>query len=107
MHAKVSGAQLIMIVSMVFVGVGLFTPLPYTIFSTIGVIGLVIGWLLDLKVDKNSPEQENMDVDIHVTDNHPVTFDERLRKLEQLKVDQLITEEEYQKKRQQIMDESW
>lgn len=107
MHAKVTGAQLLMIVSIVFVGVGLFTPLPFSIFSTIGIIGVIIGWLMDIKVDRDEAGKENIDFDINVTDIHAVTFDERLRKLEQLRTDQLITEEEYQLKRKQIMEENW
>ena len=34
-------------------------------------------------------------------------FEERLRKLEGLRHDQLITEDEYQKKRKEIMDSKW
>ncbi len=107
MHAKVTGPQLIIIISMVFVGLGLFTPLPYTIFSTLGVVGVLIGWLLDIKIGKEDRDSDNIDVDINVTDTHPVTFDERLRKLEQLKAENLISEEEYGTKRQQIMEDNW
>ncbi len=39
--------------------------------------------------------------------NKSADFETRLRKLEQLKQDGLITEEEYQNKRAQIMNEKW
>ena len=48
--------------------------------------------------------------EITFTDGEPdqtISFDERLRKLERLHLDQLITEDEYQKKRKEIMDTKW
>ncbi len=36
-----------------------------------------------------------------------VSFDEKLRKLEKLKRDELITESEFNKKRKEIMNEKW
>lgn len=38
---------------------------------------------------------------------NPVDFDTKLRKLESLKKDGLITEEEYKRKHKEIMDEKW
>jgi hypothetical protein len=37
----------------------------------------------------------------------PLPFDQRLRKIDQLHKDGLITEEEYARKRQEIMDSTW
>lgn len=48
--------------------------------------------------------------EITFSDGEPdqsTSFEERLRKLEGLHLDQLITEDEYQKKRKEIMDTKW
>lgn len=110
MNARVSGPQLLIIVSLVFVGLGLFTPLPYFVFSTFGVMGILLGWLLDIKIGKKiskGDKDDYIDLDINVTDTHPINFDERLRKLENMKAESLISEEEYIKKRQEIMEDRW
>ena len=106
MNARITGAKIIIIFSVVLVALGLFTPLPYYIFSTIGLFGVLTGWLMDIREEKKQYE-ENPDVSINVTDIHQVDFDERLRKLEQLRKDEMITEEEYINKRQEIMKDEW
>ena len=107
MSSRVTRGQLIIIVSLVFISLGLFTALPYYILSTFGVFGFLAGWLMDIKVKRKEEEENNSDVNINVTDTHPVNFDKRLRKLEQLKSDNIITEEEYSNKRQEIMADRW
>jgi len=107
MSARVTGSQLIIIVSLVFIGLGLFTPLPYFVFSTVGVFGVLVGWLMDIKLGRRESDEDNSDVNINVTETHPINFDERLRKLELLKKENMISEEEYNTKRQQIMEDKW
>jgi hypothetical protein len=46
-----------------------------------------------------NPEWERTDQEL--------PFDEKLRRLDQLRKDQLITEEEYQAKRREMMNQSW
>lgn len=106
MKARISFPQMIIIFSVVLVALGLFTPLPYYIFSTIGLFGVLAGWLLDIREERKGLD-ENPDVSINVTDVHNVDFDERLRKLEKLKEEGIITEDEYKEKRQEIMSDTW
>jgi hypothetical protein len=104
-------ATLGMVVGIVFIGIGLFVVIPtfgvfgifwtlvavaITVFSAINVFsqrGLAHS---EIEVDKGtgSPEDE-------------LPFDERLRRLERLRDERLISEEEYQQKRQAIMREQW
>lgn len=41
------------------------------------------------------------------SENNLVSFDEKLRKLEQLKKDHLISETEFNQKREEILKEKW
>lgn len=41
------------------------------------------------------------------SENNPISFDEKLRKLEQLKKDHLISETEFYQKREEILKEKW
>ncbi len=107
MKARITGPQIIIVVSLVLIALGLFTVLPYYIFSTIGVFGVLAGWLMDIKEERQKTDEENGEVNINVTDLHQVDFDERLRKLEKLKKDELISEEEYLRKRQEIIEDKW
>jgi len=54
---------------------------------------MTAGEVVEIVSEKSEPETEN--------------FESRLRKLESLKKDGLITEEEYQQKRGEIMKEKW
>jgi hypothetical protein len=56
-------------------------------------IPMTAGEVVEIVSEKSEPETEN--------------FESRLRKLESLKKDGLITEEEYQQKRGEIMKEKW
>ncbi len=107
MAAKVNGSQLVIIFSLVLVGLGLLTPLPYQVFSTVGVFGVLFGWLMDIRSGDKKTDEDNSDISINVTDTHPVNFDERLRKLSQLKEEGLVSDEEYETKRREIMEEKW
>jgi hypothetical protein len=46
-------------------------------------------------------------VEIEPDEEAAIDFAERLRKLEALRKDNLVSEEEFQAKRKQIMDEKW
>lgn len=107
MKARITGPQITIIVSLVLVALGLFTPLPYYIFSTVGLFGVLAGWLMDIREERQKFDEENGEVNINVTDLHQVDFDERLRKLEKLKSDELISEDEYHNKRKEIMEDTW
>ncbi|MFN3921716.1 MAG: SHOCT domain-containing protein [Caldimicrobium sp.] len=85
------------------------------IFIVGGIIYSIINLLTYSKKDKKkihstateviefeSVEQDEKDLERRLFD-----FETRLRKLESLKKDGLITEEEYQRKRKEIMDEKW
>jgi flagellar biosynthesis component FlhA len=100
-------SKMIMLISFLFIFIGLFTPLPFYIFSTAGVVGSTIGWLMYLKVSKSDNDEEYIDVEFKEASLKPISFDEKLRKIEELRMEHLITEEEYNIKRKQILKEKW
>ena len=106
-------SQLMILISLLCMMEGLFTPLPAGVFGTAGVIGTVLGWIFETRRVKKIQQQEDdyIDVDFTVsgdkTQKRPMDFDERLRKLEDLLNDGLITDEEYEKKRKEIMKTRW
>jgi uncharacterized SAM-binding protein YcdF (DUF218 family) len=106
-----------MIVGIVFVLIGLFVAIPsagmFGVFWTLIAVGItgfqaynffvgkgVASWEID--IDNGANEEKN---------NQPISvvgdFETRLRKLNRLKEDGLITEEEFQKKREEILREKW
>ena len=106
-----------MIVGIVFVLIGLFIVIPsagmFGVFWTLIAVGItgfqaynffgdkgVASWEIDIDTGANA-EMNNRSVS--VSDD----FETRLRKLNRLKEDGLITEEEFQKKREEILREKW
>ena len=106
-----------MIVCIIFVLIGLIAVIPnfgiFGIFWTtiaIGVTGYqaynffgekgISSWEID--IDNGYNEEKNITTTTANSD-----FESRLRKLNRLKEDGLITEEEFLKKREEIMREKW
>jgi len=106
-----------MIVGIIFVFIGLFVAIPgfgvFGVFWTLIAAGItayqaynffgdkgVASWEIDM--DNGYNEEKNVQ-------STPVSgdFETRLRKLNKLKEDGLITEEEFLKKREEIMHEKW
>ena len=99
--------RMMIMLSLIFLLLGLFTPLPFYIFSSAGAFGLTVNWLL-LMGNRHKTEDDNIvDVRYKEVESEALSFDERIRKLEELRIDSLITEDEYEKKRKQIMKEKW
>jgi len=105
-----------MIVGIVFVLIGLFIVIPvgglFGIFWTLAAVAItgfqaynffgdkgVASWEID--IDDGANKYNNQSA--NVRDD----FEIRLRKLNRLKEDGLITEEEFQKKREEILREKW
>lgn len=108
MMSKADFFRMMIVLSFIFLFLGLFTPLPAIIYSTAGVVGLSVNWLLLMGRSKKSGlDDDVIDVRYKDVEAEQLSFDERIRKLEELRIDSLITEEEYEKKRKQIMKEKW
>jgi len=106
-----------MIVGIVFVFIGLFVAIPiagmFGVFWTLIAVGItgfqaynffgdkgVASWEIDIDTGANA-ETNNQSTSVSGD------FETRLRKLNSLKEDGLITEEEFQKKREEILREKW
>jgi len=106
-----------MIVGIVFVFIGLFVVIPnagmFGVFWTLIAVGItgfqaynffgdkgVASWEIDIDTGANA-ETNNQSTSVSGD------FETRLRKLNRLKEDGLITEEEFQKKREEILREKW
>ena len=107
MMSKADFYRMMIVLSFIFIALGLITPLPFFIFSSAGAIGMTINWLLLMGHNKKSQDEEVIDVSYNEVVKEKLSFDDRIRKLEELRIDALITEEEYEKKRKQIMKEKW
>ena len=102
----------IMTVSIICLSLGVFTRLPWFIFGIAGFVGTIIGWVLYMRV--RNDDLSDVVIDAKFTEEkkskkttEPMSFDERLRKIELLKQEGLITESEYQYKRAEIMRDKW
>ena len=74
-------------------------------------ISVIVIYSRILSNAKNAKDRSLFEVRLEEPDGtamrQPGDFDIRLRKLEQLKTDGLVSEAEYQQKRSQIMEENW
>lgn len=106
-----------MIVGIVFVFIGLFVAIPsagmFGVFWTLIAVGITGFQAYNFFCDKGVASWE-IDIDTSTnaeTNNQPISvvgdFETRLRKLNSLKEDGLITEEEFHKKREEILREKW
>lgn len=107
MMSKADFYRMMIVLSFIFFFIGFFTPLPFYIFSTAGAVGMTVSWLLLVGRGKKQDQEDVIDVRYKDVEAEQLSFDERIRKLEELRIDALITEEEYEKKRKQIMKEKW
>jgi membrane-bound ClpP family serine protease len=104
-----------MIIGIVFVFIGLFTVIP--IFGAFGIIWTVIACCIACVQGYNFFSNKGIatweiDVDANdkaTTNNQPTTqqidFETKLRKLTSLRDDGIISEEEYQMKKEEILNE--
>lgn len=89
---------------------GLLTPLTM-VMVPFGVLWTAVSAFNTYRAYKNGFTKEGMayyeitSSDTNTTDG--IDFDDRLRKLELIKSEGLITQEEYKKKRREIMSEKW
>lgn len=103
-----------MVVGVVFVGIGLFVIIPR--FGSFGIVWTMVAVAIALFHGVNAFSDRGIatteiDVDglpgIAQQAKQGLSFDERLRKLEELRRDGLITESEYDEKRREVMDSEW
>ncbi len=87
---------LFLCVSVLMILAGLFTPLSFVILALSGVILLSFSIVL-LYLSRNNRNLINKQIG----------FEDRIRQLESLRADDLISNDEYETKRAQIMNENW
>jgi hypothetical protein len=112
---------MIVVVFMLFFGIFFMSLISSEPDSHIG-IGFLSIWMLVLLLiggsflynyinyDKNpshSVAEEIQLDDSSLSESSGISFDEKLRKLDQLKKENLITPVEYENKRKEILDEKW
>jgi membrane-bound ClpP family serine protease len=85
---------ILLIIGFTKIFLGLLTPLSGIIFSSCGLIFFVIALILTIKSSKVSPGGNQ-------------SVEERLKQLEDIKSNGLITIKEYEMKRSQILEEKW
>ncbi len=104
-----------MIVGTVFVGIGIVVVIP--IFGPFGILWTLVAAAIGIFSAVNVFSERGIatteiDIDIEGDDilgrqSEQLPFDERLRKLEQLRTEKLITELEFQQKRAELMAMKW
>jgi hypothetical protein len=106
-----SQSALGMVMGIVFVGIGLFAVIP--IFGAFGMVWTLMAAAITVYFAINAFSPRGLahtEIDIE-HDAKPqegeLQFDERLRRLERLREERLISEEEYQRKREEIMRQQW
>jgi len=106
-----------MIIGIIFVFIGLFVVIPtfgaFGVFWTLIAVGITVYQAYNFFGDKGVASWE-IDIDDGLRErrnNYSSStgddFETRLRKLNKLKEDGLITEEEFRKKREEILREKW
>ena len=84
----------------------LIAQIAFFILWIAGCIAIIVSYIRILR-GRHSPEQNAL-LDVHVEDSGTTgDFETRLRQLEHLRRDDLISEAEYQDKRTQILQERW
>jgi hypothetical protein len=106
-----SQAALGMVVGIVFVGIGLFVVIPtfgaFGIFWTLVTAAMTVYFAINVFSPRGLAHTEiEIEHDAEPREGN-LQFDERLRRLEQLREEQLISAEEYERKREEIMRQSW
>jgi hypothetical protein len=104
-------ATLGMVMGSVFVGIGLFVVIP--IFGPFGIVWTLMAVALTAYFAINvfsSRGFAHTEIEIEngaESQDGEMQFDERLRRLERLREEQLISADEYQRKRDEIMGQQW
>ena len=89
--------------------IGIFGLIWITV-CTLGIVFNIRNYRSWTKDPPNSSVATTIGVieyDVAPENDDPTDFETKLRKLESLRKDNLITEEEYKKKHKEIMDEKW
>lgn len=93
---------------MVFIGT-LFTPFPMAVrvFPLVFTIVAVVMTFTGFQAGFTHKGDEGYELERLGANNGQLSFDERLRKLEMLRAEQLISESEYAEKRKKMMEDQW
>lgn len=98
---------------LLFVGIGLFVAIPT--FGVFGIIWTLFAVIITVTNGVNafgekgiaSQEIEISDTTSNFQESRELDFEEKLRKLKALKDDGIITEDEYEAKKDEILNERW
>lgn len=100
-----------MIVGIIFIIIGLTTAIPmgglFGVFWTLIAVVITCSHAYNIFSEKGLSQYQ---VDVELTDSYEKkdeSFDEKLRKLKALKDDGLLSDEEYERKRKEILNEKW
>jgi hypothetical protein len=100
-----------MIVGIIFVGIGLVVVIPtfgpFGLFWTLVAVAITVFNAINVFSESGVAGTEIIQEGGEPSGTEPLPFDERLRRLEQLKREGLVTDEEYQRKRAELLDERW
>jgi len=101
-----------MVVGIVFIGLGLFMAIP--LFGAFGVLWTLVAAGITVFHAVNVFSQAGVaDREIIVDQEPPpaaddqLPFDERLRRLEQIRKEGLLSDDEYRRKRAELLSERW
>lgn len=103
-----------MVMGLVFVGIGLFVVIPtfgafglaWTLMALVAVGFNAFNAFSDRGIATTEIEVDRLPAKLDIPEQK-LDFDDRLRKLEALRSEGLISETEYQDKRRQMMDADW
>lgn len=105
-----SASALGMVVGAVFVGIGLFVAIPtagaFGVFWTLVAVAITGYHAVNVFSDKGVAVSEVV-ADHDPPAAEPLPPDERLRRLEKLRADGLLTDDEYARKRAELLGEKW
>ncbi|GAQ94702.1 short C-terminal domain-containing protein [Thermodesulfovibrio aggregans] len=115
-----SKITIVMLIIFLFFGVAIMADAPdetpFAFFRIIWIIACLAGIVYSIKNLSTYSDSKKKNIPITATDvveideseiPEGMDFEKKLRKLEALRKDGLITDEEYRQKRKEIMDEKW
>jgi hypothetical protein len=77
------------------------------VFAIVWFTFWVIAVLYNAMTFRARPRPAKTDVPLHAAGDAPADFEARLRKLESLRRDGLLSDEEYRRKREELLKERW
>lgn len=106
-----SSSAMGMVVGVVFVGLGVIIIIPmfglFGIVWTLVALGITLTHAMNV-FGKNGAAYYEIDIEDEVgSQSNELNFDEKLHRLEQLKEEGLISSDEYELKRKEILGEKW